>query len=368
VPWPTTDRSAMDGFALGAGPDGARPGDRFHVVGEALAGHPFDGEVRRGEAVRIMTGAVVPRGADLVVKVEDTSGFDGQEVEVKAAAARGAHIRPLGSEIAVGDLLLRAGTRVRAAEVGALAVLGIAAVPVVRRPRVAVLSTGDEVVEVERVPRPHEVRDSNSWALSAQVLECGGEPLRLGIVRDDQVQLRRQLERGLDEADVLLTIGGVSKGTHDLVHDTLRELGVAEVFHGIAVKPGKPAFFGERADPRRFVFGLPGNPASCSTVFDLLVRPLLARLGGGVEAPPLHAALAGAPFRRNERLQAIPARLCAGGDAVLTAELAPGRPSGDPFGLCAGDGYALIPAGAEPAATPRAEVVPYGGPHLGARR
>ncbi len=170
---------------------------------------------------------------------------------------RGECIRPTGSEVAEGEVLLRPGTRIRAAEVGALAVLGIDPVPVCQRPKVAILSTGDEVVDIHRVPQPHQVRDSNAQALAAQVLENGCVPVLLGIARDDASDLRERMVRGLSEADVFLTIGGVSKGTHDLVHGTLTELGVREVFHGVALKPGKPAFFGVRqhGESAVFVFG-----------------------------------------------------------------------------------------------------------------
>jgi molybdopterin molybdotransferase len=354
TPWPSTDRSAMDGFALATAGAGAAAGARFAVVGEALAGHPFARGLERGQAVRIMTGGVVPRGADAVAKVEDTSGFAGATVVVNVAVGAGANIRPCGSEVEVGRLLLPVGRRVRAAEVGSLAALGVAEVPVFPRPRVAILSTGDEVVPIDVEPAPHQVRDSNAHALAAQVVESGGEPIRLGIVGDDVAQLRAELARGLAVADVLVTIGGVSQGSHDLVDDTLRELGVVEVFHGVALKPGKPTFFGQvGSDGPPYVFGLPGNPASAFTTFDLLVRPLLAALGGATEsevstALSLRARIAGSPFRRNVRTQAVPARLHLGGDDELMAELTDVSSSGDPFALLEADGYALLREGAEP--------------------
>ncbi|MEM7201739.1 MAG: gephyrin-like molybdotransferase Glp, partial [Planctomycetota bacterium] len=305
TPWPTTDRSAMDGFAVRAGAAGLAAGTLLRVVGECLAGHPFDGVVADGEAIRIMTGAVVPASVDAVVPVENTSGYAGSEVTLSQGATAGDHIRPQGSELAAGATVLSAGTRIRAAEIGVLAVLGQSRVGVYRRPRVAIVSTGDEVVPVDREPAPHQVRDSNSYALAAQVHENGGEPQRLGVAPDADEPLRAFLDRALADADVVLTIGGVSKGTHDLVRDALRALGVAERFWGIALKPGKPTYFGaaDRADGRKLVIGLPGNPASCFTVFDLLVRPLLARLGGApLEAPsPATVALgasSGAPPSR----------------------------------------------------------------------
>lgn len=347
-PWPSTDRSAMDGFGVRA-TDGLPAGVRLRVVGESLAGHPFTGAVGPGEAVRIMTGAVVPRGVDAVVPVEETDGFDGQEVELRAPVQPGQHVRRRGSEVAAGSVVLRAGARIRAAEIGVLAVLGRTEVSVRRRPRVGILATGDEVVPIDRQPEPHQVRDSNSHLLAAQVVESGGVAVPRGIAGDAEDVLRARLREALETCDVVVTIGGVSKGTHDLVQSVLEGLGVERRFHGIALKPGKPAFFGthEAAERCVLVFGLPGNPASCATVFDLIVGPALrAMLGEPVVAA--HARVVGVPFRRNRRVQAVPARLRAGEDGVLEARLQEMRPSGDPFALAQADGYALIPSDSDP--------------------
>jgi molybdopterin molybdotransferase len=344
-PWPATDRAAMDGFAVVAGA-GLAAGAQLPVVGESLAGRPFAGSLRAGQAIRIMTGAVVPAGADAVVAVEQTSGFAGASVTITAAVRPGQHVRPRGSEMTAGRVVLPAGRRLRAAEIGALAVLGHARVDVVARPRVAIVATGDEVVPIEATPLPHQVRESNSWALAAQVHECGGVGTRLGVAPDEPAALRALLARGLASADVLVTIGGISKGTHDLVHGTLTELGVRTEFHGLDLKPGKPTYFGlGPAGGARWVFGLPGNPASSFTVFDLLVRPLLLRLQGvDVSASPLALLVGGTPWQTNARLQAVPARLRAG-PSGLVAELAAPSPSGDPFSLLGGDGYVLVPGG-----------------------
>ncbi|MBL8749477.1 MAG: molybdopterin molybdotransferase MoeA [Planctomycetes bacterium] len=345
-PWPATDRSAMDGFAVRAGDAGLPAGTRCDVVGQSLAGSPFAGELPAGAAIRIMTGAVVPAGADAVVPVENTSGFQSSPVTLQAQVRRGQNVRPLGSELAAGQRVLVRGDRVGAAAIGVLAVLGRTNVAVVRRPRVAIVATGDEVVPVETVPLPHQVRESNSWATAAQVRECGGEPWRLGVAPDEPVALRRLLQEGLDGADVLVTIGGISKGTHDLVHGTLREIGVRTEFHGIDLKPGKPTYFGTRSTARgaRWIFGLPGNPASAFTVFDLLVRPLLVAVCGGEPGELIAAARAGgSPWVTNSRLQAVPARARVAADGSFVADLAPASPSGDPFGLLHRDGYVLVP-------------------------
>lgn len=361
--WPATDRAAMDGFALAAGAHGLLAGSELPVVGESLAGAPFAGEVPAGAAIRIMTGAVVPPGVDTVVPVEASSGFGGARVTFPAAVAAGQNIRRRGSELVAGQRVLAAGHRIDAAAVGVLAVLGHQEVAVARRPRVAIVATGDEVVPIEQAPAPHQVRESNSWALAAQVTACGGEALRLGIAPDEPVALRALLQRGLDAADVLLTIGGVSKGTHDLVHGALAALGLRTVFHGIDLKPGKPTLFGTitrdtaAGGAPRWVFGLPGNPASTFTVFDLLVRPLLQRLGGGEAGEWGAAAMATNGWKANARLQASVGRLQLGADARVAVELVRASPSGDPFALLHGDVYALIPGQVAPGAAVPVSIV-----------
>ena len=358
-PWPATDRSAMDGFAVAAG-SGLPAGARLPVVGQSLAGSPFDGAVPAGCAVRIMTGAVVPSGVDAVVPVEQTSGFEGDHVTVSAPVRAGQNIRPMGSEAKPGQQVIPARTRIRAAEIGALAVLGRTRVEVFARPRVAIVARGDEVVSIEASPLPHQVRESNSWALAAQIAECGGEAVRLGVAPDEAGALHAMLARALDDADVVLTIGGISKGTHDLVHDTFAALGVATDFHGIHLKPGKPTDFGARecGGKTTFVFGLPGNPASSFTVFDLLVRPMLLRMLGQEPKPWTATVQLRGSFKENARLQATPVRLVVEG-STLTAELLPPSPSGDPFSLVGGDAYALLPGGSKPGDLNTATVVGY---------
>lgn len=374
TPWPSADRSAMDGYGVRAGSAGLDSGIALEVIGTCLAGHPFEGEVGDGQAIRIMTGAVVPSSIDAVVPVEHTSGYVevGAVVTVSKAAHRGDNIRPAGSEVAVGDQLLAGGTCLGPAEIGALAVLGIDQVPVFRRPVVAILATGDEVVPITSVPAIHQVRNSNAWALAAQIGAAGGEPRQDGILPDDPDGLRAGLTEALDTADVVLTIGGVSKGTHDLVHQVLAELGVDQSFHGVKLKPGKPVFFGTRHErgaagmemPRRtYVFGLPGNPASVFTVFDLLVRPMLGWLTGEPigEPPTVLARVAGQPFRKNWRMQAVPTSLHTDSSGQLVAELGSSKPSGDPFGLVGHSAYAMIPPDTEPAADLVVPVVHFAG-------
>lgn len=349
-PWPATDRSAMDGFAIAVSQDGVRAGEQFEVVGESLAGKPFDTVLAAGKAIRIMTGAVVPEGAATVVPVEESSGYNGKVVTVHSAIAFDSNIRRCGSERLAGSTVLSAGRRLRAAEIGVLAVLGHHQVDVRRQPKVAIVATGDEVVPVEQTPAPHQVRESNSWALAAQVEECGGNAMRLGIAPDERAGLAGMLRTALADADVVLTIGGISKGTHDLVLETLEELGVQTDFHGIKLKPGKPTYFGVREDQgrRQYVFGLPGNPASTFTVFDLLVRPALKRwLGDDAGEWGARVPLGDTTWKPNWRMQAVPAQLVPDASGNLTVQLAKPSPSGDPFSLLLGSCYALIPSGAK---------------------
>ena len=349
-PWPVTDRSAMDGFAFAVGSEGIAAGSTVPVVGESLAGKPFGAVLPAGKAIRIMTGAVVPQGATTVVPVEATSGYEGDTVTVTESVPVDANIRRKGSERDGGVEVLASGRCLRAAEIGVLAVLGHHEVLVRRRPKVAIVATGDEVVPVEQVPLPHQVRESNSWALAAQVQECGGVAQRLGIAPDEVVGLRSLLTTSLEDADVVLTIGGISKGTHDLVHSTLAELGVVTEFHGIKLKPGKPTYFGvrEHGERTQYVFGLPGNPASTFTVFDLLVRPMLQKwIGSDAGEWGVRVPLGETTWKKNWRLQAVPARLVPDATGNLVAELAKPSPSGDPFSLLHGSCYALIPSEAK---------------------
>ena len=346
-PWPATDRSAMDGFAVAAGDAGLPEGTALPVVGESLAGRPFGRQLRAGEAIRIMTGAVVPTGADAVVPVERSSGYEGEQVTFSARVEVGANIRRIGSERGAGVEVLAAGRRLDAAAIGALAVLGRHEVEVRARPAVAIVATGDEVVPVDATPLPHQVRESNSWALAAQVAECGGVAARRGIAPDDPDALRILLQQALVGADFVVTIGGISKGTHDLVHETLASLGVVDDFHGIKFKPGKPTYFGARQDggATQYVFGLPGNPAASFTVFDLLVRPAIKRWSGSDPGTwGTRVTLGDASWKTNWRAQAVRAELGRAADGSLCASLSGPSASGDPFSLLHGSCYALIPA------------------------
>ena len=269
-PW---DNAAMDGCAC-RGADLA-VGEPLRLVGTIHAGgdHGFLGA---GEAVKIMTGARIPEGADTVVPVEDLRIEDGR-VHVLRRPPTGAHVRPAGEDVACGELVLPAGTLVRPAEVGMLASLGRPTVRVFRKPSVAVLSTGDELVDPSAPGDDPRIRDANGYALQAQVLQAGGDPVRLGITPDVPGALAEAVARGL-EFDVLVSSGGVSAGDSDFLPAVLKGAGVTVHFHKVAIKPGKPALFGTAG--QTLVFALPGNPVACFVGFEQFVRPALRRMQG----------------------------------------------------------------------------------------
>lgn len=277
---PPFDNSAVDGYAVRARDTGEGVG--LEVIDEAPAGRPSERTVGEGEAVKIFTGGVVPAGADAVVMVEDTSGWSGEEggtVRLKKAVPEGNNIRRSGEDVRSGEVILRSGVEVGPYEIALAASQGYAELPVLRRPRVVVLSTGTELVEPgSRELSAGEIFDSNSYALVAQAEEAGAEARRLYAASDDADVLRAAVEEALTESDLVVTSGGVSVGEKDLVKSTLEDLGVEQVFWGVRFKPGKPLFFGAREDAR--FFGLPGNPVSAMVCFELFVRPALMRMMG----------------------------------------------------------------------------------------
>jgi molybdopterin molybdotransferase len=273
---PPFDNSAVDGYAVRS--VDAQAGRSFKVVDEAPAGRPAGKKVGEREAIKIFTGGVIPEGADAVVMVENTSGW-GEEFELKKAASPGNNLRAAGGDVRQGDVILRAGAELGAPEIALAATQGYGELLVYRRPRVVVLSTGSELVEPGiRELSPGEIFDSNSFALLAQALEAGADARRVSAASDESEVLRGAMEKGLTDADVVVTSGGVSVGEKDLVKSTLLDLGVEQVFWGIKLKPGKPVFFGTREDA--CFFGLPGNPVSAMVCFELFVRPALMKMMG----------------------------------------------------------------------------------------
>jgi molybdopterin molybdotransferase len=272
---PPTPVSAMDGYAVQA-TDVATAPATLTVVGEAPAGGAYTATVKPGEAVRIFTGGPVPAGADTVVIQEDTER-EGATLTVKEAAKPGANVRGKGIDFKEGDVLLSKGRRLAARDIGLAAAMNRPWLRVTRKPRVAILATGDEIVRAGDPIGPNQIVSSNGPALKAMVAALGGEAIDLGIARDDEDSIR-VLSRGAKGADLLLTTGGVSVGDHDLVRKVLGAEGLTVDFWKIAMKPGKPLMFGRLGDTP--MVGLPGNPVSALVCFVLYVKPALGKLLG----------------------------------------------------------------------------------------
>jgi molybdopterin molybdotransferase len=270
-PWPN---SSMDGYAVRAEDTGR--GAALAVVGRVEAGALPARSVGRGEAMRIFTGAPLPEGADTVVPQEDVDAADGRVV-LRGATDHAAYVRPRGEDVRVGDRVLEPGTVLSAAEIGLLATLGYGRVSVYRRPRVAILSTGNELADLGTEPGPGQIPNTNSYTLMAQVLEAGADPVNLGVARD-QLEAIEARVRAARTADVLVSSAGVSVGELDLVRDALMRAGAELHLWKVSMRPGKPITFGSLGP--RPVWGLPGNPVSAMVTFELFVRPALLKMTG----------------------------------------------------------------------------------------
>jgi molybdopterin molybdotransferase len=339
VDLPPFDSSAMDGFALRAAD---APG-RLPVSFRIAAGSPAPRALEPGEAMGIATGGVVPAGADAVIPFEYVVDND-NTIELSEPVAAGANIRPAGGDVRRGEVVVDAGARLGPAQLGALAAAGIAEVLAARRPRAAVLATGSELRQPGEQLEPGQVYEANGLLLAAQLESAGAEVERLSSVADDEAAHREALSRGLT-ADVLVTAGGVSVGPHDLVRRVEAELGVEEVFWGVAVKPGKPISFGVLG--ARLVFGLPGNPVSALVGFELFVRPALLALQGAADPLPRfeRGRLARGLEPNAHRDELVRARLLLDGEGPMLDPL-PGRESHMIVRAAAADALVLVPMGA----------------------
>lgn len=285
-PQPPFARSTRDGFACRASDLVA--GNGLRVLGGIRAGEMWPGKpLAAGEAIEIMTGAPVPVDADCVVMVEHVTHTEaGIRMEEGRSIHAGENIVPMGAEAAQGESLVAAGARIGARQLAAAAACGYTTLEVYRRPRVAILSTGDELVDIGSVPLPQQIRNSNSYSLAAQVLEAGGEPVILPIVRDDRSHLESAIHTALD-FDLLLLSGGVSMGKYDLVEPVLLDLGAEFFFTGVKIQPGRPVVFGRMQG--KYFFGLPGNPVSTMVTFSLFAVPLLGAMCGQTDQTPRFA-------------------------------------------------------------------------------
>ena len=331
---PAFANSAMDGFAVRSGPAGRT----LAIVGESRAGAPAAIVVGDGEAVRISTGAALPDGADAVLQIERAT-VDGVRVTLDDDVDPGRNVRPAGDDLRAGATILAAGTRLGAAEIGLAVACGRATVACARPPRVVVLATGDELVAPGAQLGPGQLHETNGLTLAALATQAGAHVVRSEVVPDTEAATRTAIARALDEVDVLVLSGGVSVGPHDHVKPALEALGVDEVFWRVALRPGRPTWFGTRG--RTLVFGLPGNPVSAMVTFLLFARPALAALQGAPHEPErLVARLAVAIPRHPDRDECVRVTLREG---VAT----PTGPQGSHQlrSMLGADGLAIVPAG-----------------------
>jgi molybdopterin molybdotransferase len=303
--YPPFHRSTRDGYAVRAAE--VAPGATLRCVAEIKAGDTVTQPLAPASCVQIMTGAAVPEGADAVVMIEHTTR-NGDSVRLDRAAQPGQNIVPRGSEAQRGQTMLRPGARLGYAELALAAQVGATQLRCAAKPRVAILSTGDEVVAIDQQPGTFQIRNSNSVSLAAQVRLAGGEPVLLGNAADRVADLREKISRGLRE-HVLVLSGGVSMGKYDLVETVLKDLGAEFYFDAVAIRPGKPAVFGKCQDT--FVFGLPGNPVSTMVTFELFVVPAIDLLSGAAarDLPLVEARLAAALNEKPGLTHFLPARV-----------------------------------------------------------
>jgi len=344
---PPADCSAMDGYAVRAGDVAGARADRpvaLPVVAEVPAGGASTRPLAAGEAMRIFTGAPVPEGADAVVRQEDTAREGDGPVRVQVAVPVGEHVRPAGEDVRAGERVLEPGVVLGPARIGLLSSLGRTVVSVRQRPRVAILSGGDELVEPDGDASGGRIVSSNSWSLAAQCREAGAEPVYLGIARDTPEDLERTLVSGL-RSDVVVSSAGVSVGDHDHVRPVLEKLGCTLVFWGVLMKPGYPLVFGRFGESGPLVFGLPGNPVSAMVTFEQFVRPVLRKMAGhrAVFRPTLRATLTHALDKRAGRLHFVRVQLDRGADGVLATSTG-SQSSGVLRSMTLGQGLLIFPA------------------------
>lgn len=337
--YPPFHRCIRDGYAVRSA-DLLSGSSLLTCVGEIRAGQHFEGVLGPGQCVEIMTGAPLPEGADAVVMIEFTSR-KGDEVSVQHRLGSGENVVARGAESKRGDVLISGGSRIRITDLALMAQVGVDRPTVFRMPTVAILSTGDEVVDASQTPGAFQIRNSNSFSLAGLVKIAGGEPVSLGNSLDETGALRERILQGLG-ADILVISGGVSMGKYDLVEAVLRDLGAEFFFDAVAIRPGKPTVFGRCRD--RFFFGLPGNPISSMVTFGLFVRPAIDILGGASVAPlMLAAARLAAEVRQKKGLKAfLPAKLELEGNEVHVRTL-PWRGSGDLVALARSDCFLIFP-------------------------
>jgi len=344
---PPYDKAMMDGFAVRSD-DLAGGSAELIVLEEIVAGTTPSQQVESGTATKIMTGAPIPSGADAVVMIEQCETIaDGSKVRINAQPKPGSNILKQATSLAKGAEIFPSGVTVRPIEVGILSEIGYATVSVIRRPRVAVLSTGDELVGANEMPGPGQIRNSNGPMLEAMIRQAGAEAIPLGVAHDNREDLREKISRGL-AADILILSGGVSAGVMDLVPSVLNELSVDQVFHKVQMKPGKPLWFGQlkKEGEPTFVFGLPGNPVSSLVCFHLFVRQALRRMLGDkpIQLGQQRAVLTSPFANRGDRPVFFPAATKVGTEGSVQISPLPWKGSADLATLSRANAFAFFPA------------------------
>lgn len=344
---PPFDKSMMDGYAVRAS-DLSEAGVSLRVLETIAAGQIARETVVSGCAIQIMTGAPIPAGADAVLPVELTQPAEAGGISMKAKLRSGANILKRAESMRSGEVLFEAGESLRPQDIGLLAEIGLMEIAIHRRPRVAILATGDELVPPDQTPGPGQIRNSNETLLLELLRALGCECVPLGIARDEPEALRAKISRGL-EADILLLSGGVSAGIYDLVPRALGEAGVVEIFHKVNIKPGKPIWFGlrDRPESRCCVFGLPGNPVSALVCFEVFVTPAIRRLAGDTCPMPrgIPARLDAPLGNRGDRVLCYPARIRRTEKGALAARPVEWVGSGDLRGTTRANGMLVLAAG-----------------------
>ena len=343
---PPFDRAQMDGYAVRA-QDVKEAPVRLRIAGESAAGKGWHHQLEEGHAVRIMTGAPVPAGADSVQQVELTTELkDGTVVELLETVETGRSIVKRGSEITAGEVVLRAGTTINAAMMAVLAAFGYATVDVYRKPRVAVLATGTELVSVDQKPGQDQIRDSNNYSIASYAQLAGATIQRMPLTGDETSLLKRQISTAAESCDVIVTSGGVSMGVYDVTKTALKELDAELFFERLALRPGKPTVFA-RLPNGTLMFGLPGNPVSVAVTFNLFARTALLAMQGATD-PTLKretAALARRVKGTSDRESYLPAQLTTNDDGELIAFPLKWGGSSDFVAFALTTALAIVPAG-----------------------
>ena len=344
---PPFDRAQMDGYAVRAA-DVANTSARLRIAGESAAGAGWHQEMKTGEAVRIMTGAPVPKGADAVQQVELTREIDGgSQVEILEPVEAGRSIVKQGAEIKAGETVLSSGEDINAAMIATLASFGYAQVKVGCRPRVAVMATGSELVDVNQKPGQDQIRDSNNYTIAAYATLAGATVESWPLAGDDTEKLKKQIKQAVETSDVLITSGGVSMGVYDFMKPALKELGAEIFFERVALRPGKPTVFARLGNT--LVFGLPGNPVSVAVTFNLFARAALRKMQGAKQPGLIEetAVLARAVRGSGDRESYLPAILRTDERGTLLAEPLKWGGSSDFVAFARATALIIVPAGAK---------------------